>query len=449
MSGTSSLFQQAIERIKKLENKYTALNNLIVVTNEEHRFLVLDQLDKINANEAVLLLEPEGKNTAPALTLAALQAIEDGQDPILVVSPADQSIQDQNAFIQNLNNAIDVAAEGSIVVFGIKPSEPNTGFGYIKKDNLELIHNSFKVLKFTEKPNHDTAQSYLESSDYFWNSGMFVMRASVWLNAIQYFSADISLSTKKAFNQRSMDNLFIRPDKELFNTIPSDSIDYAVIEKCPNSIFPIKMIELNAGWDDLGAWEAVWKIGQKDTNQNVTYGDIVLENTSNSLVYSNHKLVTTLGVNNLVIIETSDAIMIADRSHSHQIKTIIDKLKHLNRGELILHRKVSRPWGWYDNLDEGKNFKVKRIQVKPGESLSLQKHTKRAEHWVVVKGTAKVVCGNKKIILKENESTYIPLGTLHQLSNPGPEMLDLIEVQSGSYLGEDDIVRYEDSYGRV
>jgi mannose-1-phosphate guanylyltransferase / mannose-6-phosphate isomerase len=449
LSGKTTLFQQSVERLQSLKNISTTLNDMLVVTNEEHRFLVLDQLREIKEARVQLLLEPIGLNTAPALTLAALQAVDQGEDPILVVTPADQTVQDQVAFTRSLHDAIEEASEGSIVVLGIKPTKSDTGFGYIKKDKSENKYHAFTVLNFTEKPDQQIAESYLKSGDYFWNGGMFVLRASVWLKAIQYFSSDIYEATLKAFNHKTNDDLFIRPDENLFKSITPNSIDYAVIEKCPQSDFEIKMVELNAGWSDLGSWNAVWQEGDKDKDQNVTYGDVLLENTNNSLIYASDKLVTTVGIDNLVIIETPDAVMIADRNQSQHVKIVVDKLYSQKREERILHRKVLRPWGWYNNLDEGENFKVKRIQVNPGASLSLQKHFKRAEHWVVVKGIAEVICNDKKIILKENESTYIPLGHKHRLSNPGRNPLEIIEVQSGDYLNEDDIERFDDSYGRL
>jgi mannose-1-phosphate guanylyltransferase/mannose-6-phosphate isomerase len=449
LSGKTTLFQQAFERVQSLKNPSTTINNALIVTNEEHRFLVLDQLREMKDVKAQLLLESAGRNTAPALTLAALQAIEAHQDPILVVTPSDQILQDKDAFTKSLHDAIEAASEGSIVVLGVKPTKPDTGFGYIKKDKSEDEHHAFAVLNFTEKPDLTTAESYLKSGEYFWNGGIFVLRSSVWLKAIQHFSPEIYEATLKSFNQKTEDDLFIRPDENLFKLIPANSIDYAVIEKCPSSNFEIKMVELNAGWNDLGSWDAVWQVGDKDKNQNVTYGDTLLENTKNSLIYASHKLVSALGIDNLVVIETSDAIMIADRNQSQHVKVIVDKLHSQTREELVLHRKVSRPWGWYDTIDEGENFKVKRIQVNPGASLSLQMHAKRAEHWVVVKGIAEVICDDKKITLKENESTYIPLGHTHRLSNPGKYVLEIIEVQSGSYLGEDDIERFDDSYGRL
>lgn len=449
LSGKTTLFQQAVDRLQHLQSKDIKLNKTLIVTNEEHRFLILDQLREMKEVEAHLLLEPIGRNTAPALTLAALQAAEKKEDPILVVTPADQTVQDKEAFRKSLHDAIEVASGGSIVVLGIKPTKPDIGFGYIKKDKTEIEYHASTVLNFTEKPDQPTSEKYMASGDYFWNGGIFVLRASIWLKAIQHFSSDIYEATLKAFKEKTNDDLFIRPDENLFKIIPSNSIDYAVIEKCPQSDFEINMVELNAGWSDLGSWDAVWQVGDKDKNQNVTYGDTLLENTKNSLVYADHKLVSVAGLDNIVVIETSDAILVIDRNQSQEVKMIVNKLTTEKREEKNLHRKVSRPWGWYDSIDEGENFKVKRIQVNPGASLSLQKHAKRAEHWVVVKGIAEVICQDKKITLKENESTYIPLGHTHRLSNPGQDILEIIEVQSGSYLGEDDIERFDDSYGRL
>ena len=448
LSGKTSLFQQTFERLQALKNPSATLNDALIVTNEEHRFLVLDQLREMKDVKAQLLLEPIGRNTAPALTLAGLQATEKGEDPILVVTPADQTVQDQANFTKSLHNAIELADKGSIVVLGIKPTKPDTGFGYIKKDTSEDEHHAFKVLNFTEKPDQKTAESYLKSGDYFWNGGMFVLRASVWLKAIQHFSPEIYEATLKAFKQKTQDVVFIRPDENLFKAIPSNSIDYAVIEKCFQSDFEIKMVQLKAGWNDLGSWDAVWQIGNKDSHQNVTYGDTLLENTKNSLVYADYKLVSVVGLDNIVVIETSDAILVMDRNQSQEVKMIVNKLASEKREEKNLHRKVSRPWGWFDTLDDESMFKVKRICVNPGESLSLQRHQHRSEHWVVVKGVAEVKCGDKTMKLQENESTFIPKGEFHQLSNPTQEILEIVEVQSGSYLGEDDIERIKDKYGR-
>jgi len=448
LSGTNSLFQQAVDRLNQLSTADITVGETLIVTNEEHRFLVLDQLRELPQVSASLLLEPVGRNTAPALTLAALQAIEGGDDPILVVTPADQTVQNGEAFTEALQNSIRVAATGVIVILGIKPNKPETGFGYIKREGAAGLHNEYGVAQFAEKPGYEIAQIYCASGDYSWNSGMFVVRASVWLKALKHFRADIFESTSNAFVNSVRDNLFVRPDSALFVNIPSESVDYAVMEKCPGSEFPIKMVSLDAGWNDLGAWDAVWQVGEQDANGNVSNGDTIIESTSNTLINANHRLVSTVGVNNLVIIETADAVLVADRGMSQDVKKIVNQLESQKREERILHRKVSRPWGWYDTIDVGERFKVKRIQVNPGASLSLQKHTKRAEHWVVVTGTAEVTCGDKVITLYENESTYIPLGETHRLANIGSMPLEIIEVQSGAYLGEDDIIRFDDSYGR-
>lgn len=448
LSGTNTLFQQATTRLNQLSAVDITVGETLIVTNEEHRFLVLDQLRELDHVSASLLLEPVGKNTAPALTLAALQATASGDDPVLVVTPADQTVQDGDAFTEALQNSIRVAATGAIVILGIKPNKPETGFGYIKREGAAGLHAEYNVAQFAEKPDYQTAQAYCASGDYTWNSGMFVVRASIWLKALKHFRADIFESTSSAFINSGRDNLFIRPDSALFANIPGESIDYAVMEKCPGSDFPIKMISLDAGWNDLGAWDAVWQVGEQDANGNVFSGDTIIESTSNTLINASHRLVSTVGVNNLVIIETADAVLVADRGESQDVKKIVNQLESQKREERILHRKVSRPWGWYDTIDVGERFKVKRIQVNPGATLSLQKHTKRAEHWVVVSGVAGVTCGDKFITLHENESTYIPLGETHRLANVGTKPLEIIEVQSGVYLGEDDIIRYEDTYGR-
>lgn len=448
LSGTSSLFQQAIVRLTHLDFTDIQVGDILVVTNEEHRFLVLDQLRDLPKITTKLLLEPVGRNTAPALTLAALQATANGEDPVLVVTPADQKVQEVEAFTASLQSAIRVAAAGTIVLLGIKPDKPESGFGYIRCEGKPGNLQEFSVAEFIEKPDTETASSYLASGDYSWNSGMFVVRASVWLGALKQFRPDILEATNSSFAYRSQDNHFIRPDPERFKVIPSESVDYAVMERCPGSSFPIKMISLDVGWSDLGAWNSVWQVGERDAEGNVLYGDVILEGTGNSLIYASNRLVSAVGVNNLIIIETADAVMVADRAQCHHVKSIVSQLTLAQRGESILHRKVPRPWGWYDTIDVGERFKVKRIQVNPGSSLSLQKHANRAEHWVVVKGTAEVTCGDKVTVIYENQSTYIPLGEIHRLTNPGTELLEVIEVQSGLSLDEDDIVRYKDKYGR-
>lgn len=448
LSGTTSLFQQAVSRLNKLAAPDIKIGETLVVTNEEHRFLVLDQLREYDQIAASLLLEPVARNTAPALTLASLQAMVNGEDPILVVTPADQTVQNNSAFTEALQNSIRVATKGAIVILGVTPNKPETGFGYIKRESVIGANQEYNVAQFAEKPDLETAKSYVSSGDYTWNSGMFVVRASVWLKALEHFRVDILESTSSAFVKSTQDNQFIRPDASLFASIPSESVDYAVIEKCPASNFPIKVVLLDAGWNDLGAWDAVWQVSEQDANGNVSNGDTMLESTSNTLINASHRLVSAVGVNNLVIIETADAVLVADRNMSQDVKKIVNRLKDQKRDEHLLHRKVSRPWGWYDTIDIGSRFKVKRIQVNPGASLSLQKHAKRAEHWVVVTGVAEVTCGDNVITLHENESTFIPLGEIHRLSNPGDNSLEIIEVQSGVYLGEDDIIRFDDSYGR-
>ncbi len=425
-----------------------SVGETLVVTGEEHRFIALEQLREIPSVSAKLLLEPEAKNTAPALTFAALQALSNGNDPVLVVTPADQTVQNSEAFVNAIQRSIKLADAGSVVILGIKPTGPETGFGYIKQAGTAGGVGEFEVCQFVEKPDLETAEAYLASGDYSWNGGMFVVRASVWIKALSLFRKDILTATENAFNQLTVDQQFIRPNKGLFKHIPSESIDYAVIEKCPGSNFKIKVVPLDAGWNDLGAWDAVWQVGDKDESGNLIKGDALLEGSTNNLIHASHRLVSAVGVNNLVIIETADAVMVADRSQSQHVKKIVNELGRQAREEHVLHRKVSRPWGWFDTIDVGDKFKVKRIQVNPGASLSLQSHVKRAEHWVVVKGSAQVACGDKVITLKENESTFIPLGEKHRLSNPSTEILEIIEVQSGSYLGEDDILRFDDGYGR-
>jgi mannose-1-phosphate guanylyltransferase/mannose-6-phosphate isomerase len=448
LSGQTSLFQQTIERVNAINSQEFFLDDTIIVTGEEHRFIALDQLRELPSIRSKLLLEPEGKNTAPALTLAALQAISGGDDPILLVTPADQTIQNSEAFLDAIQRSIKAADLGVIVILGIKPSSPNTGFGYIHRNAFVGNFGEYEVIKFIEKPDLDTAKSYLADDTFSWNGGIFVMRASLWLEAIKTFRKDILDLCQDALNKASIDQQFIRPNEKSFKAISGESIDYAVIERCPSSEFKIKVISLDAGWNDLGSWDAVWQAGNKDSNKNVIYGDVILDHAEGNLIYANHRLLTAVGVNNLVIVETPDAIMVVNRDQSEHVKKIVNQLSEHSRDESIFHRKVSRPWGWYDTIDIGDRFKVKRIQVNPGAKLSLQKHLRRAEHWVVVKGTAEVTCGDRVIILKENESTFIPLGEKHRLSNPSSEILEIIEVQSGNYFGEDDIVRFEDGYGR-
>jgi mannose-1-phosphate guanylyltransferase/mannose-6-phosphate isomerase len=446
LAGDDSLFQQAVARLGALGAADITVQAPLIVGNAEHRFLALEQLREQKVEPAAVILEPVGRNTAPALTLAALAACENGADPVLVVSPADQTVTNTAAFTAALQKAVRGAADGAIVILGITPSAPETGYGYIRSVPTDGFD---KVAQFVEKPDAVTAARYLAEGDYTWNSGMFVLRASVWLKALERFRPDILTTTLAAWNGRQPDERFIRPTREAFLAVPAESVDYAVMEHCPGSEFDIRMVPLAAGWNDLGAWDAVWQVAQKDDSGNSHVGDVMFEDSRNTLVHATGRLVTTVGLDNIVIVETADAVLVANRESSQDVKKLVIRLDKDSRTEQTLHRKVHRPWGWYDSIDMGPRFQVKRIMVKPGGTLSLQMHHHRAEHWIVVQGTAEVTCGDRKTILTENQSTYIPLGETHRLANPGKLPLEIIEVQSGSYLGEDDIVRFEDTYGRT
>ncbi len=445
-NDSETLFKSTFNRLRN--SSYIKVDKFLIIANEDHRFLVLDQLKDCDNTSIDIILEPIGKNTAPALTLAAMQAIKDKLNPILIVTPSDQKIQDFDKFNIAISKAIQVAQNNEIAILGVEPTYPETGYGYIKCEKFAGESSKHIVNKFTEKPSLDLAKKYLATGEYYWNSGIVVVSANIWLEAIRNFKPDIYNAVFDAFNEKVQDGKFIRPDPKKFNQIPSDSIDYAVLEKCPYSYLPLKMVILNSKWSDFGSWGAVWDLGVKDSLGNVLDGNIIIEQAENNLVIAESRLVSVIGVDNLIIIETADALLITDRKDSQKVRLIVDKLKNTNREELENHRKVIRPWGWYDTIDNGYRFKVKRIQVNPGASLSLQKHLHRAEHWIVVKGRAKIDCGDKSEILEENESTYIPVGEIHRLSNPGPLPLELIEVQSGEYLSEDDIIRMNDVYGR-
>jgi mannose-1-phosphate guanylyltransferase/mannose-6-phosphate isomerase len=450
LSGQTSLFQQATERLMALGADDIKVAQPVVLGNAEHRFLALEQLREMGVDPAAIVLEPAGRNTAPALTLGALQAVEGGADPVLVVSPSDQTMGDAPAFTAALQQAIRVAAGGAVVILGITPDSPQTGYGYIRSEGGAGGANDVaQVAQFVEKPDLATAQRYLAEGNYSWNSGMFVLKASVWLKALAAFRPDILAACEAAWAARKTDARFVRPGQAEFEQVPSESVDYAVMERCPGSAFDIRMVKLDAGWNDLGAWDAVWEVAQHDAAGNATTGDVLMEDSRNTLVHATSRLVSAVGLDNLVVIETADAVLVADRARSQDVKKIVNTLHAQGRGEQLLHRKVHRPWGWYDSIDMGSRFQVKRIMVKPGATLSLQMHHHRAEHWIVVSGTAEVTNGDNKILLCENQSTYIPLGQVHRLANPGKVDLEIIEVQSGSYLGEDDIVRFEDTYGRT
>jgi len=450
LQGNQSLFQQAHLRLQALGADDLVVDKPCVVGNEEHRFLVLDQLRELKGEPSSLLLEPTGRNTAPAVTLAALQATANGEDPILVVTPADQTVTDETAYTAALQKAVRAAANGDIVILGITPDRPETGFGYIRTGAADA-QGVRSVAAFVEKPDLDTAKGYVADGGYFWNSGMFVMKASRWLAALAHFRPDIAEATKASFDVRTTDAQFVRPGKAEFAAVPSESVDYAVMEQCPakpDSGFVVRMVPLDAGWSDLGAWDAVWQVSPHDAQGNASQGDALFQNSSNTLVHATSRLVAAVGLDNIVVVETPDAVLVADRSASQDVKKIVSTLDKQSRTEGTVHRRVHRPWGWYDSIDMGPRFQVKRILVNPKASLSLQMHHHRAEHWIVVSGTAEVTVGDKVVLLSENQSTYIPLGTVHRLINPGAIPLEIIEVQSGSYLGEDDIVRFQDNYGR-
>ncbi len=443
LSGTESLFQQAVLRLQAMAGPGLAIAAPLVVGNDEHRFLLQEQLREIGVTAPTLLLEPVGRNTAPALTLGALAALADGGDPVLVVAPADQTVTDPAAFTATCRQAALAAAAGGIVILGIRPDRPETGYGYIQADAAGTVQ------RFVEKPDAATAARHVAAGDHYWNSGMFVLRASVWIDTLQRFRPDILAATRIAFDGRSRDAAFVRPDRAAFAAVPAESVDYAVMERCPGTDIAVRMLPLAAGWSDLGAWDAVWQVAPKDGAGNATVGDAMVSDSRNTLVHATSRLVGVIGADDLVVVETPDAVLVARRERSQDVKRIVADLGARARNEHVMHRKVQRPWGWYDSIDHGPRFQVKRILVNPGASLSLQMHHHRAEHWVVVRGTAEVTCGDRVTLVGENQSTFIPLGEKHRLANPGKVPLEIIEVQSGAYLGEDDIVRFSDTYGRT
>jgi len=424
----------------------------LLICNEEHRFVVAEQVRQLG-KQGTVLLEPVGRNTAPAMTLAALWATRDGADPVLVVMPADHVITDGETYRAVVARAVALAASGAAVTFGVTPDCPETGYGYIQQGAaLADGSGAFELARFVEKPNRETAESYLAAGNYLWNSGIFVMRASVWLAALAIGRPDILAACKAAMAGAKCDGDFVRLDGAAFKACPSDSIDYAVMERLTTGGAGLPkgvVIPLTAGWSDVGAWDALWKVLPKCGDGNASRGDVLMENCHNTLAVSEGRLVACVGVSDLVVVETDDAILVVHHDATQDVKKVVDRLKAEQRSIATLHRKVYRPWGWYDGVDAGDRFQVKRIGVKPGGSLSLQMHHHRAEHWIVVKGTARVTKGDETFLVSENQSTYIPLGVTHRLENPGVVALEMIEVQSGSYLGEDDIVRFEDTYGRA
>ncbi len=453
-NSDATLFQQAAQRIAAIGAAGIAVQPPCVVANEEHRFTVVEQLRHVGIEPARVLLEPLGRNTAPALTLAAMEAKRTapaGSDPILVVTPADHAIGIPAAFTAALRRAVSVAGDGGIVVLGIRPDRPDTGYGYIRAGEPGDDDGAARpVAAFVEKPDLATAERYVADGGYFWNSGMFVLRASTWLDALARHRADIFAACEVAFRTAQADAAFLRFDAAAFAAIPAESIDYAVMEPASraDSITPIRMVPLDAGWSDLGAWDAVWQVGDRDAKGNATRGDALVHDSRNTLVLATSRLVGVIGLDDVTVVETADAVLVAHRSKSPAVKEMVAALASSGRSEASTHRRVHRPWGWYESVDQGPRFQVKRIMVKPGARLSLQMHHHRAEHWIVVSGTAEVTNGTTVSVLSENQSTYIPLGQTHRLANPGKVALEIIEVQSGSYLGEDDIVRFEDNYGR-
>ena len=423
-------------------NGVSGLQAPIAVCNEDHRFMMAEQLWEIGCKPAAIILEPIGKNTAPAVAMAALSAAS--AEDILLILPADHVIADTVAFHKAISKAEALAQQNLLVTFGIVATAPETGYGYIKATSSQ-VGEGFIVEAFVEKPDAVTAQRYLDSGDYFWNSGMFAFKAGVFLRELEAFNPEMLKVCREALAAAKIDLDFTRLDKEIFSTCPADSIDYAVMEKSDK----VAVIPLDAGWNDVGSWSALWDVTGKDQSGNAIKGDVLTIDTTNSYVHSSNKLVAVIGVQDLVVVETDDAVMVASKERVQDVKGIVDQLKALKRDEAHVHRKVYRPWGHYDVVDIGDRHHTKRIVVKPGAKLSVQKHHHRAEHWVVVKGTAWVNKNGEEILVTENESIYIPVGVVHSLQNPGVIPLEMVEVQSGSYLGEDDIVRYQDNYGRV
>lgn len=438
-----SMLQNTLLRLKGLPD----LAAPMVICNEDHRFMVAEQLREVSTQQADIILEPVGRNTAPAIAVAALKALANKQDPLLLVLAADHAIRDIPAFHRAIELATPAAQQGKLVTFGIVPSCAHTGYGYIRKAEhtvAAITTEVFAVAEFCEKPDLATATGFVNSGQYFWNSGMFLFKASSLLAELQQFAPEIVRCAEQALQQASSDLDFIRLNKDAFANSPSDSIDYAVMEKSDNAA----MVALDAGWSDVGSWDALWEVMAKDEQGNACRGDVLLEQCNNSYVNAEERLVAVIGLNDVVVVETKDAVLVASKAHIQGVKNIVAKLQSYGRTEVDLHREVFRPWGKYDSVDNGTRYQVKHITVKPGAKLSVQMHHHRAEHWVVVSGSALVRNGDKEFLVTENESTFIPVGTVHSLENPGKIPLELIEVQSGSYLGEDDIIRFEDKYGR-
>ncbi|AKC86797.1 mannose-1-phosphate guanylyltransferase/mannose-6-phosphate isomerase [Pseudoxanthomonas suwonensis] len=437
LAGKNTMLQATWQRVAALASAAP-----ILVANEDHRFMVAEQLREVDCKPAAILLEPVGRNTAPAIAAAALQATADGEDPLLLVLPSDHVIADAAAFRSAVSQAATAAEAGRLVTFGIVPTGPETGYGYIKATAGEVVRD---VERFVEKPDAATAEGYVASGEYFWNSGMFLFRASRYLAELERHAPAMLTACRAAFAAARRDEDFVRLDKAAFAACPADSIDYAVMEKTADAaVLPIAV-----GWNDVGSWSALWEVAEQDGNGNAHHGDVVALDCRDTLAWGDRRLVAMIGLQDVVVVDTDDSVLVAHKDHVQDVKTVVARLKAAGRPEPTFHRKVYRPWGAYDSIDMGERFQVKRITVNPGAALSLQMHHHRAEHWIVVSGTAEVTRGEEVLLLSENQSTYIPLGVTHRLRNPGKVPLELIEVQSGSYLGEDDIVRFEDVYGRA
>lgn len=433
-----SMLEQTLKRAQQV-----ATTESIVVCNQEHRFMVAEQLRVAEVSSQAIILEPEGRNTAPAVAVAALQALKKDQEAILLVMPADHVIKDIDEFSRAVTAGSEAAKQGRLVTFGVIPEAPETGYGYIRRENED--HNGcYPIAEFVEKPSLEVAQQYVESGEYYWNSGMFILNAKSYLNELEAYAPKMLSLAKESLESATRDLDFIRLDQKIFRSCPSDSIDYAVMEKTKFGA----VIPLSCGWSDVGSWSSLWEIADKDAYGNTSKGDAMLHDTKDSYIHSTSRLVTTIGLDRMVVVETADAVLVADKSKVQDVKSLVNRLSEQGRPESNRHTKVYRPWGSYETLVISDRFQVKRIIVNPGQQLSLQLHHHRAEHWIVVSGTAVVTCGEKEFMLSEDQSTYIPIGTKHRLANTGVIPLELIEVQSGSYLGEDDIVRFEDVYGR-
>lgn len=439
LTGRHTMLQQTLLRLSGLQH-----STPLLICNEDHRFIAAEQIRQLGNGKADILLEPAGRNTAPAIALAALQAKQQGHaEAVLLVLAADHVINNTPAFQQAVEQALPLAEGGQLVTFGIVPSSAETGYGYIKRG--EKSGNAYRVDSFIEKPDLSTAEFYLQSGEYYWNSGMFMFRADIYLQQLQKFRPDIYAACEAAMTEQVADLEFVRVNKTAFEACPSDSIDYAVMEKTEHAV----AVPLDAGWNDVGGFAALWQVSAKDSDGNVLCGDVLALDSENSYVRSDDKLVAAIGVKDLVVISTKDAVMVAHKDQAQQVKQIVNQLAQMGRSEAVFHREVYRPWGKYDSVDCAERFQVKRITVKPGAKLSVQMHHHRAEHWIVVSGTARVTIDGKEQYVTENQSVYIPITAVHALENPGKVPLELIEVQSGAYLGEDDIVRFEDRYGRA